>query len=54
MSDDKQPLDQEIESLLRMARESSDFYQGLAMSLGPQESQKPSDKSPAAKSGEHE
>lgn len=52
MSDDKRPSDQEIESLLRMARESSDFYEGLAKSLGPQESQAPSSKSPAAESVE--
>jgi hypothetical protein len=43
MSEDR-PLDQEIESLLRMARESSDFYEGLAISLAAQEIQKPSDK----------
>ena len=52
MSDDKRPSDQEMESLLRMARESSDFYEGLAMSLRPQESQAPSSKSPAAQSVE--
>ena len=50
MSEDTRPLDQEIESLLRMARESSDFYEGLATALRPQESQTPSDKSQAAKS----
>jgi len=52
MSEDKRPSDQEIESLLRMARESSDFYEGLALALRPHESQTPSDKSPAAKSVE--
>ena len=50
MSEDKRPSDQEVESLLRMARESSDFYEGLATALRPHESHAPSDKSPAAES----
>jgi hypothetical protein len=52
MSDDKRPLDQEMESISRMARESSDLYEGLAVSLGPQESQARSDKPPATESVE--
>ena len=52
MSEDRRPLDQEFESLFRMARETSEFYEGLATALRPQESQTPSDKSPAAESVE--
>ena len=54
MSDDRRPLDQEIETVSRMARESSDFFEGLAAALRPHESQTPSDKSQAAKSVEQE
>jgi len=50
MSQDRRPLDQEIESLSRMVRESSDFYEGLAASLRLLESQEPSDTPQAAKS----
>ena len=52
MSEDKRSPDQEIETISRMARESSDFFEGLALALRPHESQAPSDKSPAAKSVE--
>lgn len=52
MSEDRRPLDQEIEIIYRMARETSGFFAGLATSLRPQESQAPSDKSPAAESVE--
>ena len=50
MSDDKWPSDQEIEIIYRMARETSDFFAGLATALEPRESHTPSDKSPAAES----
>ena len=52
MSEDKRSPDQEIENISRMARESSDFFEGLALALRPQESQAASDKPPAAKSVE--
>lgn len=37
MSYDKRPSDREIESISRMARESSGFLQGLAHALRPRE-----------------
>jgi hypothetical protein len=41
MSNDKRPPDtEEIERIARMARESRDFYKGLAKSLGPQQDRK--------------
>jgi hypothetical protein len=52
MSNDEGPSDQEIESILRWARESSDFFSGLARALRPQESQARSDEPPAAESVE--
>ena len=52
MSEDRGPLYQEFESLSRMDRETSDFFEGLATALRPHESQTPSDKSPAAESVE--
>ena len=54
MSEDKRPSDQEVESISRMARESSDFFEGLATALRPQESRTLSDKWLAAKSVEQE
>lgn len=36
------PSDREVENISRMSRESSDFYEGLAKALRPQESQAPS------------
>jgi hypothetical protein len=33
MSDDRRPLDQEVDSIFRMARESSDFFEGLVHQL---------------------
>ena len=54
MSEDTRPLDQEIEALYRMARESSDFYKGLAIALRPQESQAPFNKTRAAHSVKQE
>ena len=44
MSDDIRSSHQETESLLRMARESSSFYEGLARALETHESQVTSEK----------
>jgi hypothetical protein len=45
MSDEIRPSDQEIDIISRMCRETADFFSGLAMALGPQESRTLSDKS---------
>ena len=54
MPDYNRPSDEEIEALYRMARESSDFYEGLTTALRAQESQASLDKLPAAKSVKQE
>jgi hypothetical protein len=52
MSHEEWPSDQELQSISRMARESSDFFDGLARMLRPQESHPRSEQSAAAPSVE--